>query len=541
MRLPAIPATPRTAPAFLAKDQEQRRDRGDRVRAPSPRRVGRPIRSCGCTRAPARFRSRRRPTRGAAPKSGRRAGRGRHAKFYFINRAAARSCARGLFAPNDATPAYPVLRVLARAPVVQRGEPVVPRGDGRGGLRGDDRRSAGPGRQRELRPLSPTAPRRSTARRATRALYENDMSSALDFVLSKPANPLSARASSRTEPARRPTTRTGESVDPEHIGIAGPLVRRDRGDARSASRTRASTRSSRTTISTPTLAAERAATHPPTLFFATDYAFPRRRRRRCSNPRPRSARRGHRLRPARRRGRRHDVDHARASDHCEWGYQPFPANFPSSRYGERVVALLHARVVRPLSEAATRARRAAWSRDVLRRDRRPALDRRGHLRRCARRPPAQTIRSRATSRTQIGASAPRTCSRSTTARPITSRAARSTTPATCASEITPQCLPEPALAGPGREARLLVRSARAATHALDAPIARLMAWRSLRAEGGRHRDVSRDPVGHRRRRTAPRSRASSRTPSSSSSAAGCTARRRTAATSASSPASRRSA
>ena len=27
---------------------------------------------------------------------------------------------------------------------------------------------------------------------------------------------------------------------------------------------------------------------------------------------------------------------SRASDHYEWGYQPFPANFPSSRYGERV-------------------------------------------------------------------------------------------------------------------------------------------------------------------------------------------------------------
>src|SRR5262249_41379237 len=74
----------------------------------------------------------------------------------------------------------------------------------------------------------------------------------------------------------------------------------------------------------------------PTLFLAADYPFPTTPTPMASNPDPDK-----------------HVDTAyqqlitatppvdamtvtpRASDHYEWGAQPFPSNFPSSRYGER--------------------------------------------------------------------------------------------------------------------------------------------------------------------------------------------------------------
>ena len=74
----------------------------------------------------------------------------------------------------------------------------------------------------------------------------------------------------------------------------------------------------------------------PTLFFATDYAFPATPTPMTSNPDPDQ----HVAGTAYEQLVAASVDTMtitpRASDHYEWGYQPFPANFPSSRYGERV-------------------------------------------------------------------------------------------------------------------------------------------------------------------------------------------------------------
>ena len=98
-------------------------------------------------------------------------------------------------------------------------------------------------------------------------------------------------------------------------------------------KTRASTRSSRTTTSTAR-SAPACPRRTPSLFFSTDYAFPATGTPKGSPPNAQQ----HfgafdQLRAA-------GVDTmtitTRASDHYEWGYQPYPANFPASRYGERV-------------------------------------------------------------------------------------------------------------------------------------------------------------------------------------------------------------
>lgn len=72
----------------------------------------------------------------------------------------------------------------------------------------------------------------------------------------------------------------------------------------------------------------------PSLYFATDYAFPATGTPKTSNPDA-----------AQHLGAFNQLEAAgidtmsittRASDHYEFGYQPYPADFPSSRYGERV-------------------------------------------------------------------------------------------------------------------------------------------------------------------------------------------------------------
>jgi dienelactone hydrolase len=76
--------------------------------------------------------------------------------------------------------------------------------------------------------------------------------------------------------------------------------------------------------------------HAPTLFFSTDYAFP-------SVLTPKDP--ANPPNPAQHLGAFDQLVAAgvdamsitpRASTHYEWGYQPFPASFPASRYGERV-------------------------------------------------------------------------------------------------------------------------------------------------------------------------------------------------------------
>jgi hypothetical protein len=122
------------------------------------------------------------------------------------------------------------------------------------------------------------------------------------------------------------------SVDRKHVGIAGhslgaiavtPIGQQD-------SRVGA-------VISYDNLDQTLGATVPrraPSLYFSTDYAFPATGAPKTGNPSPTQ----HfgafdQLAAA-------GVDTmsitTRASDHYEFGYQPYPADFPSSRYGERV-------------------------------------------------------------------------------------------------------------------------------------------------------------------------------------------------------------
>ena len=90
---------------------------------------------------------------------------------------------------------------------------------------------------------------------------------------------------------------------------------------------------SRTTTSTGLLGAA-VPRRTPSLFFYTDYAFPATGTPKTSPPNAtRHFGAFDQLRAA-------GVDAmsvtTRASDHYEFGYQPYPADFPASRYGERV-------------------------------------------------------------------------------------------------------------------------------------------------------------------------------------------------------------
>jgi dienelactone hydrolase len=259
------------------------------------------------------------------------AGRGRHAKFYFINRSGAKLRAR-LFAPSDATRTYPVLtftpglqsynevNLWFPEEMAEAGYVVMivdPQGQGDSELCGHE----ADGAQTFDCPSS------------VASLYQNDTSSALDFVLSSPTHPY-ARALEPNGAGTPPYNPFWQSVDAEHIGIAGhsygaiavtPLGQQDeRVDA---------------IVSYDNLDADLATEVPrriPTLFFATDYAFPATPTPMLASPDPDQ----HVVGTAYAQLVSANVDTMsitpRASDHYEWGYQPFPANFPSSRYGERV-------------------------------------------------------------------------------------------------------------------------------------------------------------------------------------------------------------
>ena len=122
------------------------------------------------------------------------------------------------------------------------------------------------------------------------------------------------------------------SVDPAHVGIAGhslgaiavtPIGQEDqRVDA---------------VISYDNLDQTLAPSVPrrtPSLFFYTDYAFPATGAPKTSQPNPTE----HFGAFDQLKGANVDTMSitTRASDHYEFGYQPSPADFPASRYGERV-------------------------------------------------------------------------------------------------------------------------------------------------------------------------------------------------------------
>jgi hypothetical protein len=158
-----------------------------------------------------------------------------------------------------------------------------------------------------------------------------DTLSAIDFILSTPSQPYQWALG--TNAASTPTFNPfWKNVDPKHLGIAGhslgaiavtPIGQQDsRVDA---------------VISYDNLDGTLAASVPrrtPSLYFSVDYAFPATGTPKASPPDP-----------AQHFGAFNQLKAAgidtmsittRASDHYEFGYQPYPADFPSSRYGERV-------------------------------------------------------------------------------------------------------------------------------------------------------------------------------------------------------------
>jgi predicted dienelactone hydrolase len=261
------------------------------------------------------------------------AGHGRHWKGYFINNATRAKLRARVFAPNltDPPQTYPV---LAFSPGLQSYNEVNewfpeemaeagyvvmivdPQGQGDSELCGHEADG------------TPTfdCPSSQTI------VYQDGLRSAIDFLLSTPANPypFSLEPNGAGTPAFNPFW---ESVDPEHVGISGhsygaiastPLGQQDpRVDA---------------IVSYDNLDADLGASVPrrtPTLFTATDYPFPATPFPMGSNPDA-----DQHLATAYEQLIAAGVDTmsitSRASDHYEWGYQPLPANFPSSRYGERV-------------------------------------------------------------------------------------------------------------------------------------------------------------------------------------------------------------
>jgi hypothetical protein len=159
----------------------------------------------------------------------------------------------------------------------------------------------------------------------------NDTRSAIDFMLSTPSSPYpwALGPNATGTPTFNPFW---ANVDANRLGIAGhslgaiavtPIGQQD-------VRVKA-------VVSYDNLDATLTSDVPrraPSLYFATDYAFPATGTPKASNPTPTQHFGAfNQLKAA-------NVDTmsitTRASDHYEFGYQPYPADFPSSRYGERV-------------------------------------------------------------------------------------------------------------------------------------------------------------------------------------------------------------
>jgi dienelactone hydrolase len=310
-------------PAFLAKYAEQVAiEHAEFTTETAPEWAAEPNRQhAGAATAPASkvgdpFRS---PEEWAAK------GRGRQLKFSIINRDGAKLRAR-LYAPLDTTRRFPVLTFTPGLQSYNEVNSWFAQGMAEAGYvvliidpqgQGDS----------ELCGHTPDG----TTTTCPGTNQPNDTRSAIDFALSTPSEPYPWASGSNA--AGTPTFNPfWESVDRERLGIAGhslgaiavtPIGQEDpRVDA---------------VVSYDNLDGTLGSGVPrrtPSLFFYTDYAFPATGTPKGSNPNPRQ----HfgafdQLRSA-------GVDTmtvtTRASDHYEFGYQPFPADFPASRYGERV-------------------------------------------------------------------------------------------------------------------------------------------------------------------------------------------------------------
>lgn len=310
------------SPAFLAKHQEQVAIEVAEFPSTLAEWAAEPTRlhvNC-CTSPPAKvgdpFRS---PEEWAA------AGRGRHLKFSLINRDGAKLRAR-LYASLDTTRTHPAVTFTPGLQsynevnswfaqgMAEAGYVVLiidPQGQG-------DSENCGHAPDGAITGCPTTN-------------QPNDTRSAIDFVLSTPSSPYPWALGPNA--AGTPTFNPyWESVDATHVGIAGhslgaiavtPIGQEDdRVDA---------------VISYDNLDQTLDAMLPrrtPSLYFYTDYAFPATGAPKTSPPDP-----------TQHFGAFDQLEAAnvdamsittRASDHYEFGYQPYPANLPSSRYGERV-------------------------------------------------------------------------------------------------------------------------------------------------------------------------------------------------------------
>jgi dienelactone hydrolase len=253
------------------------------------------------------------------------AGRGRHLKFSFINRDGAKLAAR-LYAPLDESKTYPAVTFTPGLQSFNEVNSWFPQGLAEAGyvvLIID------PQNQGDSEACGHAPDGTETTCPTTN--QPNDTRSAIDFILSTPESPYpwALGLNAAGTPTYNPWW---QNVDRAHLGIAGhslgaiavtPIAQQDeRVDA---------------AISYDNLDGTLPAAGPrrtPTLFFYTDYAFPATGTPKSSPPNA-----------TQHFGAFNQLSSAgvdvmsmttRASDHYEWGYQPYPANFPASRYGERV-------------------------------------------------------------------------------------------------------------------------------------------------------------------------------------------------------------
>ncbi len=252
------------------------------------------------------------------------AGRGRHLRFSFINRDGAKLRAR-LYAPNDTSRAYPAVTFTPGLQSYNEVNSWFAQGLAEAGYVVF---IFDPQNQGESESCGHEPDGTETTCPTTN--QPNDTRSAIDFVLSTPENPYpwAVGANAAGTPTFNPWW---ENVDREHLGIAGhslgaiavtPIGQQDpRVDA---------------VISFDNLDGTlgNVPRRTPALFFYTDYAFPATGAPKSSAPNAQQHFGAYnQLKAA-------GVDAmsitTRASDHYEWGYQPYPASFPASRYGERV-------------------------------------------------------------------------------------------------------------------------------------------------------------------------------------------------------------
>jgi dienelactone hydrolase len=312
-----------TNPAFLAKDQQQIAiEELEFATVTAPEWAAEPNRQhANCCTSPQSkvgdpFRS---PEEWAA------AGRGHHLKFSFINSNGAKLRAR-LYAPIDDTRRYPAVTFTPGLQSYNEVNSWFAEGMAEAGyvvLIID------PQGQGDSENCGHTPDGTQTSCPTTDQPI--DTRSAIDFILSTPSHryPWAQGINAAGTPTYNPFWK---NVDGKHLGIAGhslgaiavtPIGQEDaRVDA---------------VISYDNLDATLAASVPrrtPSLYFYTDYAFPATGTPKSSPPNP--TQHFGALEQLKAAGVDTMSITTRASDHYEFGYQPYPADFPSSRYGERV-------------------------------------------------------------------------------------------------------------------------------------------------------------------------------------------------------------